>query len=191
MVASLWTLTFFVSTSLAQTASAQAVHDPPSESKGQTVSGRSFPTGNFPTDPCALPAAAGGTFCEVAQGRFGPPLPPRAKRSRGSYAGYPGRRYPGYSTMWMGEGHPGHAAIGALILGGLGATLAANTHPNGQRGPNVVAALFCGGLGAVVGGIIGNSLPWSHGRRFRQQSPPDGDELGSRNNGLQPQQASW
>lgn len=177
VAASLWTLTLFVSTTLAQTGNSQAGNNPPSISKASAAASER----SLPTDPCASPTAATGTFCEVAQRRFGPQLPARRGRPRGSYPGYPGGRSPGHSSLWMGEGHPGHAAIGALILGGLGATLAANTHPNGQKGPNVVGAIFVGGLGAVVGGFIGNSIPWSHSQRFHQPSWPDEDELGSRN----------
>ncbi len=81
-----------------------------------------------------------------------------------------------YGGPWFQEGNPGHAVIGALILGGLGATLAANTHPTGQKGPNVVAALFVGGLGAVFGAIIGNSIAEHHSYRHRTPWPDDDDE---------------
>jgi hypothetical protein len=100
--------------------------------------------------------------------RPGPPM-----RRRMGYGRPYGRPYGG---PWFQEGNPGHAVIGALILGGLGATLAANTHPDGQRGPNVVGALFVGGLGAVFGAIIGNSIPEHHTYRHRTPWPDEDDE---------------
>ena len=179
VVASLWISAGLALTSLAQTASSQAAPYATGKSKGNTASERTFPA-----DPCVSPGS-NGMFCEVAQRRFGPPMPPRMRRPVGSYPGYPRR------SMWMGESHPGHAAIGALLLGGLGATLAANTHPNGQKGPNVVGALFVGGLGAVVGGFIGNSIPWSHSRGYQRRSGPDEDELASGKDGKQSQQPEF
>jgi hypothetical protein len=112
---------------------------------------------------------------ETAQAQFPGriPRPPLAPRGPMPYPRY------GYPSPWMSEGHPGHALIGVLIGGTLGATLGANAHPNGQTGPNVVGALFLGGLGAAVGGLIGNSFPWSP-HRFRRDSWPDDDESASR-----------
>lgn len=92
---------------------------------------------------------------------------------------YPGPRY-GYPGYGMGDGHPGHALIGAVLLGGLGGSLAYNTHPNGQTQPNVVGALFCGGLGGVIGWVIGYHLPFEHSPRFHRRSWPDEDEEASR-----------
>ena len=98
-----------------------------------------------------------------------PPFPPR----RGM--GYPGYPSP-YPHLWVGEGHPGHALIGVLVGGTLGAVAGANVHTNGQTGPNVVGGLVLGGLGALFGGMIGNSIGWVHGQRYRHQSWPDDDE---------------
>ena len=112
---------------------------------------------------------------ETAQAQFPGriPRPPLAPRGPMPYPRY------GYPGPWMSEGHPGHALSGVLIGGTLGATLGANAHPNGQKGPNVVGALFLGGLGAAVGGFIGSSLPWSPHRSSRD-SWPDDDESASR-----------
>jgi hypothetical protein len=112
-------------------------------------------------------ASGGGNGTVVAQFRRRMSRPPMRRPM-----GYP----PPYPRPWLGEGNPGHAALGALILGGLGATLAANAHSNGQSGPNVVAALFCGGLGAFVGAVIGNNIGWSHSQRYHRNSWPDDDE---------------
>jgi len=113
-----------------------------------------------------------GTLVAQYRGRMSGPR----MRHRMGYGRPYGRPYGG---PWFQEGNPGHAVIGALLLGGLGATLAANTHPNGQRGPNVVGALFVGGLGAVFGAIIGNSIPEHHSYRHRTPWPDDDDEYAS------------
>jgi hypothetical protein len=100
----------------------------------------------------------------TAQARFPGriPRPPMAPRRQ---MGYPRAGYP---SPWMGEGHPGHALIGALVGGGVGAAAGINIHTNNQSGPNVVGAIVLGGLGAMVGGIIGNSVPWTHGQRLHR-----------------------
>ena len=123
----------------------------------------------------ADPAAENGSL--IAQySRGGTARPPM--RRPGGYGRPYGRPY---GSPWLHQGNPAHAVIGALILGGIGATLAANTHPNGQKGPNVVAALFVGGLGAVVGALIGNSIPEHHSHRHRSRRPEDDEDASVRN----------
>jgi hypothetical protein len=181
IVASLGTVILLLSTALAQTGNSQPVAD------SKSTPAASVNERTTPPDPCASPTAANGkTFCEVAQRPQGPPFPPRMGRPRGGSYGY--SRYPGYPSPWTGEGHPGHALIGVLIGGALGATLGTNTHPNHEIGPNVVGGIFLGGLGAVIGGVIGNSIGGSHFHRYRRQSWPDEDEMGSRSKAPEAQQ---
>ena len=104
----------------------------------------------------------------VAQVPRRPPGPPmRRVRPMGPPPGYPGFGPPE---------HPGHALIGALLLGGLGGSLAYNTHPNGQSGPNVVGALFGGGFGALIGWIIGDHISGGHGSGYHRGGWHDEDE---------------
>ncbi len=82
---------------------------------------------------------------------------------------------PGYPGLGPPE-HPGHALIGALLLGGLGGSLAYNTHPHGQSGPNIVGALFGGGFGALIGWIIGDHISGGRGSGYRRGGWQDEDE---------------
>jgi hypothetical protein len=101
-----------------------------------------------------------------------PRLPPRPPRPWGSApTGY------GCCRPWPGPSNPGHAIIGALIGGSVLAVALANTHPNGQSGPNLVGGLIGGVLGATFGAIIGNTVP-SH--RYYRHSWPDDDEYATR-----------
>jgi hypothetical protein len=95
-------------------------------------------------------------------------LPRRSPPRRMGPMGAP-PRYPGFGP----PEHLGSALIGAVLLGGLGGSLAYNTHPNGQPGPNVGAAVFCGGMGALIGWVIGDHISFGHHRGYHRQPWPD------------------
>lgn len=99
----------------------------------------------------------------------------------------PPPRYPGF----VPPEHPGSALIGAVLLGGLGGSLAYNTHPNGQTGPNVVAAIFCGGMGALIGWVIGDHISFEHHRGYRRQPWPDEVEDAAATHGKQAQPVAF
>lgn len=104
-----------------------------------------------------------------AQAQFPRRIPPRA-------AGPWGPAEYACSRPW--PSNPGHALVGALIGGTVLAVAFANTHPNGQSGPNVVGAFVGSVLGAAFGAIIGNAMPSR--RYYRQSWPDEDDEFASR-----------
>lgn len=112
-------------------------------------------------------------------------LPRRSPPRRMGPMGPP-PRYPGFGP----PERPGSALIGAVLLGGLGGSLAYNTHPNGQPGPNVVGAFFCGGMGALIGWVIGDHISFGHHRGYRGQPWPDEDEDAAVAHGKRARQAA-
>jgi hypothetical protein len=94
-----------------------------------------------------------------------PPRPPM---------GYPGRGYP---RMWTDSGTVRHTAIGTLIGFGLGAALGATANTDKTPGTDVRAAFAVGCLGAMLGAVVGASIPSFDARNHHPRHPwPDGDE---------------